>query len=65
MKRINNTCIAITNEEAQDIADFIRTALEQDWNHYTDVYICHDKHEDGVKRMNPEMYELMQKLNLE
>lgn len=28
MQRINPTCIAITNEEAQDIAYFIRTALE-------------------------------------
>lgn len=65
MKRINNTCIAITNEEAQDIADFIRTALERDWDHHTNIYICRDKHEDGVKRMNPEMYELMQNLELE
>lgn len=65
MQRINPTCIAITNEEAQDIAHFIRTALERDWDHHTNMFICRDAHEDGVKRMNPEMYELMQKLELE
>ena len=56
--------INLTKEELQDIASFIDRSLDNDWDRYTDIYIVTGTTwEDGKKRMNPEMYALMQKIN--
>lgn len=62
MQRVDDDNITITQDELNDIAEFIRSSLYYEWDRYTDVYICRDKTEDGMRRMNPEMYDLMQKL---
>lgn len=52
----------LTKEEVQDIIDFIDSSLNREWDRYTDQFICTDKWEDGKRRMNPEMYALMETL---
>ena len=54
--------IQITTEEAQNIYDFIRSTLYNDWDRYTDVYICRDSLEDGMRRMCPELYDFANEL---
>lgn len=54
--------IALTLEEAAEIASFINMALESDWDRYTDHVITRESHETGVRRMNPELYDMAQEL---
>lgn len=62
MKRINDEEISLTQDEIDDIHQFIRDTLYREWDHYTNNFICSDPLEEGMKRMNPEMYELAEKL---
>lgn len=62
MQRLNDTAIVLTQEELDNIRDFIDNALESDWDHYTNTFICTDSWEDGKRRMNPQMYDLAQKM---
>ncbi len=65
MERIDENSIKITNEELRDIADFIRNSLDRYWDHYTDTYCMKGiSWEDGMRRMNPEMYDLAAKMEL-
>ena len=48
----------VSKDELEDLIYFIRSSLETEWSHHTDTYICSDKYEDGVRRMNPYMYDL-------
>lgn len=57
--------ITITNEEARVLANFIRSSLHREWDQYTDHYIVSSRDvswEDGMKRMNPEAYDLANSL---
>lgn len=62
MERLDDGRIALTEDEAQTIVDFIDRALDTDWDRYTDTFICQDKWEDGKRRINPEMYAFMEQL---
>ena len=62
MKRIDEDTIALTQEELSNIQDFIRNSLSRAWDCHTDTYICSDSEEDGMKRMNPEMYEFAEQI---
>ena len=64
MERLHDGRIVITEKEAADIAEFIRSSLDREWDQHTNTFICNDKWEDGMRRMNPEMYDLSQQLNL-
>lgn len=53
----------ITREEARDLIEFIDDALYAAWDRYTDLYIVPGiDWEEGKRRMNPDMYALMNKL---
>ena len=62
MKRLDDNTIAITQDELDSIQWFIRTALDRAWDHHTDTYICEDSREDGMRRMNPEMYDMAEEM---
>ena len=62
MKRIDDDTIALTQSELNDIRDFIWYSLELKWDRYTDKFICSDTLEDGMRRMNPEMYDFANKI---
>lgn len=62
MKLNQDGTISITAEEAEKLSGFIRNTLHQAWDRYTDHYIVGDKYtwEQGMERMDPEMYKMMQ-----
>ena len=60
MKRIDEDTIAITQGELDDIREFIRSSLDRQWDRHTDTHICTDSWENGMRRMDPEMYDFMQ-----
>ena len=62
MKRIDDDTIALTQEELDNIREFISHSLDRAWDRYTDTFICHDSWEDGKRRMNPEMYDFAQEM---
>lgn len=64
MKRIDENTIAITDDELIEIRDFIRNALQSDWDHYTDTYICRESWEEGMRRMNPRMYDMAEQMGV-
>lgn len=65
MKRIDENSIEITNEELNDIKEFIRHSLDMSWDQYTDIYCMQGiSWEDGMRRMNPGMYDLAAKMEL-
>lgn len=58
MERINDDTITLTSAEA----DMIAESLYRDWDRHTDNFICTDPLDVGMKRMDPQMYEFMQRL---
>lgn len=42
MERIDDNTIAITQEEADRIQQFIDCSLDREWDRYTDNFICDD-----------------------
>ena len=63
MRRINHDEIVITQKELDNIREFIRSALSHDWDGYTSNYICPGvAHEDGMRRMDPDMYDMATKM---
>ena len=53
----------ITEQEAQELILFIDNSLDAAWDRYTDHYIVSGvSWEEGKRRMNPDMYALMNKL---
>ena len=57
MRRIDDNNIELTQDELNDIRDFIRNSLYSDWDHYTNNIISTDSVEVGMRRMNPAMYD--------
>ena len=54
-----NGNIELTPKEAQSISDFIRNALHREWDSYTDhVIVENTSWEDGMRRMDPKMYDM-------
>lgn len=62
MKRIDDDTIALTQAELDDIQAFIYRALDREWDDHTNRFICSDAWHDGMRRMNPEMYNLYEKM---
>lgn len=56
--------IQITKQEAEAIVCFIRQALSREWDSYTDRYICSVPEEVGMRRMDPDMYDWAERLQL-
>lgn len=57
MKRTSENTIEITDEEARMITYFIQHSLERAWDRHTDNYICTCSWTEGVRSMDPEMYD--------
>lgn len=62
MKRLSEDEIVLTQAELNSMIDFINSSLARDWDRYTDHYICTDSWADGMRRMNPEMYDMAEKM---
>lgn len=63
MRRLNHVEIVITQEELDSIQSFIRSSLNSDWDSYTSNYICPGvTDEEGMRRMDPEMYDMASKM---
>lgn len=58
-----NPGIYLSEQEAEDLAHFIEQTLEQEWDRYTDRFICPDVSlDEGMQRMNPAMYDFREEL---
>ncbi len=65
MKRLNDNEIVLTNEELENIREFIRSTLRYDWDHHTSLYYgCKETDEEGMSRMDPEMYNMSQEMDV-
>lgn len=62
MRRLNDNEIVLTQEELDNIREFIDRSLDRRWDDYTNTYICSDPWEDGKRRMDPEMYDMAQQM---
>lgn len=62
MQRLNDNEIILTQEELDNIREFIDRSLDRAWDDYTDRYICSEDWEVGKRRMDPEMYDLSQEM---
>lgn len=49
MQRLNDNEIILTQEELDNIREFIDRSFDQKWDDYTDRYICDDDWEDGKR----------------
>lgn len=59
MKKLEDGTFSITLEQMSDIENFIRNSLSGQWDNYTNFHICPNvTWEDGIRRMDPEMYDL-------
>ena len=64
MKRNDDDTITLTQEELNDIREFIDNSLDHEWDRYTNNFICGDSWEDGKRSMNPTMYDMAQQMLL-
>ena len=72
MKRINENTIELTQGEIDSLAQFIEESLDAAWaaardaawDNYTHTY-CRQaiSWREGMKRMNPEMYKMMETID--
>ena len=63
MKRIDENTISLTQQELDDIREFIRFTLNRTWDrHANNCYFGNDDLEEGMRRMDPEMYDLANKM---
>jgi hypothetical protein len=64
MRRLNHDEIVVTQAELDNIREFIRSTLNHDWDNYTSNYICPGvSDEDGMRRMDPAMYDMATKMD--
>lgn len=55
----------ISEDGLNKIAEFIRHTLDSRWDDYTNRYYgIKESNEEGMRRMDPEMYDMMQKMQL-
>ena len=59
MYRVDENTIQITQEELNTLEFFIDNALDKMWDHYTDNYICNCSWEEGKRKMNSILYDMM------
>ena len=62
MRRLSDSEIVLTQEELDNIREFIDRSLDRRWDDYTNTFICQDSWEDGKRRMDPEMYDMAQQM---
>lgn len=63
MRKLETGEIAFSEKEAEAIRWFIDNALDREWDRYTDhVIVEKTTWEEGKRRMNPEMYDLAEKI---
>ena len=62
MKRVNQNTIEISQEELDNIREFIETTLSISWDHYTDQVICSLDRASGMREMDPSMYDMAQEM---
>lgn len=59
MKRQQDGTIALTQEEIDDLTSFITSSLHRAWDQHTNTFICENTSwEDGMRRMDPRMYDM-------
>jgi len=64
MKRIDENRIELSQEELNNIQYFIELTLDREWDRHTNTYICTCSNQEGMRRMNPEMYDFAAQINL-
>ena len=65
MRRINDTEIVLTQQELDNIREFIRSELASQWNSYTETFIVRGtSDEDGMRRMDPGMYDMAKEMDI-
>ena len=62
MKRVNQNTIEISQEELDNIREFIETTLSNDRDQYIDKYICSLNWASEMRKMNPSMYDMAQEM---
>lgn len=62
MKRLNDDEIILTQDELNNIYEYIRNSLHNKWDRHTDHFICEDPWEQGMRRMDPEMYDFAEQI---
>jgi hypothetical protein len=50
--------VSLSFEETQSIIDYILYSLENEWDRYTDRYITDEPTSEGIRSMDPKMYDL-------
>jgi integrase len=63
MRRLNCIEVALTEEEISEITDFVRNALHREWDSYTDKFLTKTNLEDGLRLMDPNMYDFVEQLS--
>lgn len=62
MKRHNDDEIILTQAELSTLCDFIRSTLDRDWDDHTSRFFCKETNEEGMRRMDPGMYDMAQSM---
>ena len=50
--------VSLTFSETQAIIDFIMFSLANEWEQYTDKYIAEEPDSEGIRSMDPQIYDL-------
>ena len=59
MQRVDENTIQITQEELTTLEFFIDSALDKMWDQYTDLYVCTCSWEEGKRKMNSTLYDMI------
>jgi len=63
MKRIDDDTIALTQQELDEIRDFIRMTLDRDYDRHTSQYYGSKRTwEEGLRYMDPQMYDFAEQI---
>ena len=59
MRRLNETEIVLAQDELESIREFIRITLAREWDDHTNrFHDCEEAYEEGLRRMDPGMYDI-------
>ncbi len=50
--------VSLTFSETQSMINYIFQSLENEWDRYTDRYITDELTSEGIRSMDPKMYDL-------
>jgi hypothetical protein len=54
--------ITITKEQLDQLLSYSWSALEREWDAHTSKYICTDTCDEGMRRMDQKIYDLIKEL---